>query len=186
MAIGILDQVVNQYPNSPLKEKAATMIDVLQRRASIEAYLTNLKIERVKEDSQLVVYDSAMISKRGVASQVRKEPLPQNVQPVTVAPEKTVINPDKQLAPPVSNGTFTFDPQAPQYVVMILSKVDPVYINEAKNAFIRYDAEKFRLLNLQITRDTLDKDRSLLVFTQFENAAAAMNFVDKIRRDRTF
>ena len=183
VAIGILDQVVNQYPNSPLKEKAATMIDVLQRRASIEEYLTNLKIERAKEDSQIVVYDSAMISKRGVAAQVRKEPLLQNVQPVTVAPEKTVINPDKQLAPPVSNGTFTFDPQAPQYVVMILSKVDPVYINEAKNAFVRYDAEKFRLLNLEITRDTLDKDRSLLVFTQFENADAAMNFVDKIRRD---
>lgn len=182
VAIGVLDQIVNQYPNSPLKEKAATMIDVLQRRASIEEYLTNLKVERIKEDSQIVVYDDAKIS-RGAIRQVRKDSALQQTTPVNVAPEKAVLNPEKRLPPPVSNGTFTFDPLAPQYVVMILNKVDPVYINEAKNAFVRYDAEKFRVLNLQITRDTLDKDRSLLVFTQFENADAAMNFVDRARRD---
>ncbi len=52
-----------------------------------------------------------------------------------------------------------------------------------KNAFVRYSREKFRLLNLEITKDTLDKERTLLIFTQFENADAAMIFMDKIRKD---
>ncbi|MEO8568741.1 MAG: tetratricopeptide repeat protein [Ginsengibacter sp.] len=180
IATGILNQIVNQYPNSTLKEKAATMIDVLQRRASIEDYLSNLTVERAKEDSQIIVYDSAMISK-GVLPAIKTE----NVKPKeqTVTAEKPVLNPDKKLAPPVSNGTFTFDALTPQYVVMLLNKVDPVYSNEAKNAFVRYSREKFRLLNLEITKDTLDKERTLLIFTQFENADAAMIFMDKIRKD---
>ena len=62
-AIKVLEQIITQYPNSPLKEKAVTMIDVLKRRSSIENYLSKLKIERAKEDSQIVVYDDATISK---------------------------------------------------------------------------------------------------------------------------
>ncbi len=180
VATDILNQIINQYPNSPLKEKAATMIDVLQRRSSIEDYLSKLTVERAKEDSQIIVYDSAKISK-GMLPVIKNE----NVKPAeqVVTAEKAVLNPEKKLAPPVSNGTFTFDPLAPQYVVMILNKVDPVYSNEAKNAFVRYSREKFRLLNLEITKDTLDKERTLLVFTQFENADAAINFMDKIKRD---
>lgn len=180
VATGILNQIINQYPNSPLQEKAATMIDVLQRRSSIEDYLSNLTVERAKEDSQIVVYDSAMISK-GVLPAIKNE----NVKPKEqlVSAEKAELNPEKKLPPPVSNGTFTFDPLTPQYVVMVLNKVDPVYSNEAKNAFVRYNREKFRLLNLEITKDTLDKERTLLVFTQFENADAAMSFMNKIKKD---
>ena len=180
IATGILNQIVNQYPNSALKEKATTMIDVLQRRASIENYLSNLTVERAKEDSQIIVYDSAMISK-GVLPAIKTENVKPKEQPVTA--EKAVLNPDKKLPPPVSNGTFTFDPFTPQYVVMLLNKVDPVYSNEAKNAFVRYSREKFRLLNLEITKDTLDKERTLLIFTQFENADAAMSFMEKLRKD---
>ncbi len=180
VATGILNQIINQYPGSALKEKAATMIDVLQRRSSIEGYLSNLTIERAKEDSQIVVYDSAMISK-GVFPAIKNEKVKTKEQLVTA--EKAVLNPEKKLPPPVSNGTFTFDPLTPQYVVMLLNKVDPVYSNEAKNAFVRYSREKFRLLNLEITKDTLDTERTLLVFTQFENADAAISFMDKIKKD---
>ncbi|HEV8083068.1 MAG TPA: tetratricopeptide repeat protein [Chitinophagaceae bacterium] len=180
VATGILNQIINQYPGSALKEKAATMIDVLQRRSSIEGYLSNLTIERAKEDSQIVVYDSAMISK-GVFPAIKNEKVKTKEQLVTA--EKAVLNPEKKLLPPVSNGTFTFDPLTPQYVVMLLNKVDPVYGNEAKNAFVRYSREKFRLLNLEITKDTLDTERTLLVFTQFENADAAISFMDKIKKD---
>lgn len=181
VATGILNQIINQYPNSALKEKAATMVDVLQRRSSIEDYLSNLTVEKQKEDSQIVVYDSAMISKNVLPAIKNNENVKPKDQLVTT--EKAVLNPEKKLPPPVSNGTFTFDPLTPQYVVMLLNKVDPVYSNEAKNAFVRYNREKFRLLNLEITKDTLDKERALLIFTQFENADAAMSFMDKIRKD---
>ena len=60
-AMNVLNQIIDNYPNSPMKEKAATMIDVLGRRDSIENYLTNLKVERAKEDSQIVVFDDTKI-----------------------------------------------------------------------------------------------------------------------------
>jgi hypothetical protein len=51
----VLHQIVDNYPTSPMKDKAATMIDVLGKRDSIERYLTNLNVTRAKEDSQIVV-----------------------------------------------------------------------------------------------------------------------------------
>ncbi len=86
-----------------------------------------------------------------------------------------------QLPKAIKNATFTFDPNVPQYVVMILNKVDPVYANEARNAFIRYNREKYYSLNIEITKDTLDAERSLLIFSQFENADAANKYRDKLK-----
>lgn len=180
MATNILKELISQYPHSPLKQKAATMISVLDRRDSIENYLTNLHVERIKEDSQIVVFDDTKISKN--------LPQPSNNNTVekkieTVTPGKAVINPAKQLPPPIHNATFTFDANVPQYVVMVLNKVDPVYSSEARNAFTRYNREKFFSLNLQITKDTLDNDRTLLIFSQFENADAANKYRDRLKND---
>jgi tetratricopeptide (TPR) repeat protein len=179
-AINVLNQIITQYPKSPLEKKAATMIDVLKRRSSIENYLTNLTIERAKEDSQIIVYDDPTLSK-GIRKDTIYTNNPKQNNGVIV-PEKAVINPSK-LAPPVSNGTFTFDPLAQQSVIMILNKVDPVYSSEAKNAFTRYNKENFYSLNIDITKDTLDKDRTLLVFSLFETADDAIKYRDRIKKD---
>ncbi len=179
-AINTLQQIITQYPNSPLQEKATTMIDVLKRRSSIENYLTNLTIERAKEDSQIVVYDDPSIIKNVVAGIPENNNVQKNNS--VIVPGKAVID-SSLLRPPVSNSTFTFDPLTPQNVIMVLNKVDPVYSSEAKNAFSRYDREKFSSQNIEITKDTLDKDRTLLVFAQFESADAAMGFMDRIKKD---
>ncbi len=179
LATNILNQILSQYPHSPLKEKAAIMISVLDRRDSIENYLTKLHVERAKEDSEIIVFDDTKISKNN--------PVPSNnnvvkkIAPVT--PEKAIINPEKQLPLAIKNATFTFDPNVPQYVVMVLNKVDPVYSSEARNAFTRYNREKFYALNLQITKDTLDSDRTLLIFSQFINADAANKYRDRLKSD---
>jgi tetratricopeptide (TPR) repeat protein len=179
-AIGILDQIIAQYPTSPLKDKAATMIDVLKRRSTIEGYLSKLSIQRAKEDSQIVVYDNPTISKNTMPTTTTNAPKPKET---VIVPGKTIMDSARRLAPPVTNGTFTFDPLAPQYVIMVLNKVDPVYISEARNAVTRYSREKFSSAALEITKDTLDKDRALLVFSQFENADAAISFRDKLKKD---
>ncbi|MEO5648987.1 MAG: tetratricopeptide repeat protein [Ginsengibacter sp.] len=180
IAISILNQVITQYPTSPLKEKAATMLDVLSRRDSIESYLTHLQIERVKEDSQMVVFDDTKVSRNVqlATGNIKTQP---DATPVT--PEKAVINPEKKLPPPVRNATFVFDPNSSQYVVMVLNKVDPVYSSEARNAFTRYNREKFYSLNLQVVKDTLDKERTLLVFSEFINAEAAITYRERIKKD---
>ncbi len=179
VAINILNQIISQYPKSPLEKKAVTMIDVLKRRNSIESYLSNLNIQRAKEDSQIIVYDDAKLNKNISTDTTTNNP---KINNGIIVPGKAVIDPSK-LAPPVSNGTFTFDPLTPQNVIMILTKVDPVYSSEAKNAFVRYNKEKFYSLNIEITKDTLDKDRTLLIFGQFETADDAIKYRDKIKKD---
>jgi hypothetical protein len=180
-AIKTLYEIMARYPNSPMKDKAGTMIDVLNRRDSIEKYLTNLQITRAREDSQIVVYDDAKIVnnvKRPVT--VQQGPVTQNV---TVTPGKAEINPDKKLAPLTKNAEFTFDPNVPQYVMMVLTKVDPVYGSEARNAFSRYNSQRFYSQNIKITKDTLDADRTLLLFSEFISADEAIKYRDKIKAD---
>lgn len=178
-ALQILNEIISKYPTSPIKEKAVTMVNVLSRRDSIENYLTNLKVERAKEDSQIVVFDDTK-----VASNIAPAPnknVEQKVEAVT--PGKPVINPEKQLPKAISNATFTFDPNVPQNVIMVLNKVDPVFSTEARNAFMRYNRSKFSSFNLDITKDTLDKDRTLLIFSSFISAEAAINYLDRIKHD---
>jgi tetratricopeptide (TPR) repeat protein len=178
-AINTLNQIIYNFPASPMKEKARIMIDVLSRRDSIESYLTNLNVERAKEDSQVVVFDDTKISKNITAPSNQK--IENKVE--AVVPEKAVINPEMQLPKAISNATFTFDPNVPQYVVMLLKNVDPVYSSEARNAFIRYSKQKFGSLDLEIIKDTLDKNRTILIFSQFINAESAINFQNKLKKD---
>ena len=104
----ILNQIISQYPDIPIKEKAVTMIDVLRRRDSIENYLTNLNVERAKEDSQIVVFDMLKMvnNVKAPVNIIKNLWYPKEV----VTPGKAEINPDKKLPPPIKNAAFTFDP----------------------------------------------------------------------------
>ncbi|MEO6868132.1 MAG: hypothetical protein ABI168_00720, partial [Ginsengibacter sp.] len=181
VAIHKLSQVTTQFPTSPLSEKARMMIQVLNKRDSIEKYLTALKVVRIPEDSQIVVFDDTHRAPQIQGAIVKNN----NTTPLQnkVAAEKPVLNPEKALPPPVSNAAFSFDPNVPQYVVMIMTKVDPVYSSEARNAFNRYNREKYYAKNLEIVKDTLDNERTLLVISQFENADQAMLYRDRIKKD---
>ena len=181
-AISVLHEIVNNYPRTPMKEKAAIMIDVLGRRDSIERYLTNLQVVREKEDSQIVVYDDAKIVtdvKAPSVITIQNPPIKNEV----IQPGSAVIAPEKKLAPPVKNAEFIFDPLQAQNVVMVLTKVDPVYISEARNAFNRYNSQSVTTNQLIITKDTLDSERTLLVFSQFIDADEAIKYRDKLKHD---
>ena len=100
-----------------------------------------------------------------------------------VIPQTVTINPNKKLPAPTIKSGYTFDPNTNQNVLMILTKVDPVYNTEARNAFTRYNAQKHYRLELKVTRDTLDSDRALLIFSDFVSADEAIKYVDQVRRD---
>lgn len=189
LAIITLSNIINNYPNSPLKNKAANMIDVLSRRYDIENYLTNLKIERLKEDSQIVIREDLQRVNR-VPSLVQNSSTVRqnnpaikdsmNTNPVTPAKNDTA---QTTIKPAVMASSYSFAPETLQYVVMLLDKVDPVYISEARNAFNRFNRQTSSTPKIEITRDTLDKERSLLVFSQFENADAAIAYADKLKKN---
>jgi len=88
----------------------------------------------------------------------------------------------KKAAPILVNASFVFDPAQTQNVIMLLDKVDGTYVNESKNAFTRYVSENFKTQKIVITRNALDKDIALLVFTSFANADEAVQFFDKIKK----
>ncbi|MES1226571.1 MAG: hypothetical protein ABUT20_64445, partial [Bacteroidota bacterium] len=49
-----LAHIINEFRGTPMAEKAKNFLDVLSRRKQIEDYLTNLKIERAKDDTVAV------------------------------------------------------------------------------------------------------------------------------------
>ena len=71
---------------------------------------------------------------------------------------------------------------SPHAVLMVLTKVDQVYVTEARNAFNRYNRENYYGQTININKDVLDADQSLLVITSFPDAATALLYYDKIKR----
>ena len=152
------------------------------RRKEIEKYLTDLKITRAAEDS-IVVTDNP----------VKTAPVVTNTNPSTiktpittpVAP-KPILDTTKKVIQVVpsatSNGVFVLTPSAVHFVAMIMDKVDPVYVGEARNAFDRYNKENFYATPITIVNDALDADRKLLLFSPFTDADAALDYYAKIKQ----
>ena len=180
MAIVTLNNIITQYPTSPLKDKAATMIDVLNRRKQIEGYLTDLKITRVTDDAPIVINDEPPVKKP-----VMLPPANKTEQPKTIIPEdKKEVVPTRPITPPpVTNGAFVIIPEEAQNVVMLLDKVDPVYISETRNAFNRYNRGNFSAQPIEIIRDAIDKDKSILIFSKFADANAAIIYADRLKKN---
>ena len=176
VAITVLNNIVSLYPESPLKDKAQTLIEVLGRRAEIETYLTNLQVTRLPEDDKIIVSDDKPAE---IVKPVVTAPAVKRIEPVRNVPvqkDSAIV-----LPPSMVSGVFKWQPMKAHHVIMILDKVDGVYVNEAKNAFNRFNKEK-RFTKVVINKDALDAQKSLLVFTSFETAEEAVAYYDKVKK----
>ncbi|MBL0146605.1 MAG: tetratricopeptide repeat protein [Chitinophagaceae bacterium] len=176
LAIKGLQNIVQTYPSSKLKDKAQNMIDVLSRRKEIEEYLTKLQVTRETEEIVLNIPDSKPVAPKAPAATTQPTTIPKANVPVVIKDTLSKIK-------VISSASFSLSPTSPHYVLMLLEKVDGVYVNEAKNALIRYSKEKFYGQKIDITKDTLDADKSLLVVSMFSDAEAALTYYDKIKKD---
>ncbi len=175
-AINKLTALNTQFAGSPLSTKAETMIDVLKRRRQIETYLTNLKVTRLPEDepSPVVnltpvqnVYEQREIKRDStVSSQVQK-----------AAQQKT----DTIKAITGAAKTYVFNASDSQFVGILLNKVDPVYANETRNAFNRYNQINVYNQKINITSAKLNDSLNLVLLGPFSDAAAALIYVDKVK-----
>ena len=178
-AILVLSDIISLYPTSPLKLKAETMIDVLKRRVEIETYLNSLEVTRVEEDKIYLSEAGTVVIEKAVQKPVEAK---------VIAPaNKPVVQNNAGIEIPASfiSGAFRWKPDTVQYVVMILDRVDGVYVNEAKNAFTRYNRENYYNKPIAINKDMLDKERTLLLFASFADAAEAILYYDKIKKAAT-
>ncbi|MEO6669084.1 MAG: tetratricopeptide repeat protein [Ferruginibacter sp.] len=175
-AILVLRDIITLYPTSALKPKALTLIDVLNRRAEIESYLTRLQVTRAADEETVVMPEEKLVEPVKVNDKI--------IEPKKIEGLKNVVVKNDSIQTPESmkSGAFTWRAEQPQYVIMILNKVDAVYIKESKTAFDRYNGNNYSSKHLTINRDQLDPDRALLVTATFENADEAVKYYDKIKK----
>ncbi len=197
-AISLLNNIVTNYPQSPLNDRAATLISVIQRRDEIELYLEKLQITRTPEGTKVIVPDDlpAVEPKKTVAANPSQAVVPKPVTEVkndktvlkdsvakpTPAPTPTPVTPPvTPKAPEVKMGSYQWNVDSTRWVVMLLDNVDEVYVTEAKNAFDRYN-RRYNLTKISITKEVLDSKKKLLVFREFENADAALLYNIKLQK----
>lgn len=180
IAIATLNKITSKFPNTPLAQKAITLIDVLKRRDQIEAELRNLQIERPAEDTFSVV-------------EVFKVTRPQVQDSVVTKPVAINTDADKKIAKPVALDTvaakpvikatsgYSFNAQQPHMVMVVLHKVDPVFINEARTAMFRYNREKFYNQQLNTEIVPIDDENKLILIGPFTDAKAATDYVDRTK-----
>lgn len=179
-AIKKLGDIMSQFPNTPLAEKATTMIDVLSRRKQIEEELRNLNITRPATDTTTryrpIATNPVTQPKRDTTT---IKPITQ--QPVVNQPTRptidTVIN--KPVAPQVIAGSaYSHQPEAAHYVVLVLNKVDPVFCNEARNAFARYSRDTYYNKQFDLTLIEINPENKMVLISPFKNAAEAIAYID--------
>ncbi|HWK05537.1 MAG TPA: tetratricopeptide repeat protein, partial [Puia sp.] len=78
-----------------------------------------------------------------------------------------------------SNSVFAYTPEKPHSVMIVLDKVDPVYVTETRSAFNRYNQENFYGQPLTIDNSAVSDTLKLVVISSFENAAAALEYMHK-------
>ena len=176
-ALVVLTNLQNLYPESELKYKARNLANVLERREQIETYLTNLEVTRKTEDWVVVAEDSVNVAVKPTTPIVKTPtPIMQPDLPNPVIMD-TIVQPEI-----LTKGEFSLAMDDEHYVVMLLDKVDNVYINEARNAFNRFNRGQMSTQNITITRDNLDADRVLLLFSRFEDAEKALAYFDRVKK----
>jgi outer membrane protein assembly factor BamD (BamD/ComL family) len=204
----VLDKLIQSFPESPMAVKARNLIDVLSRRKEIEDYLTKLQIERPSDDSIAIVYAAtrpavtrtiiqrdSVVNDSTLKDEVVKNAQPQrqqeNPQPqqdvgrMQPRPRDTVstqpTNDQKKNTQPAVPGAYNFNAANAHFVAIVLTKVDPVYVTETRNAFNRYNQEKFYNQPIEITNQILDDTVRLVIMNGFSNAAVAMEYLEKTR-----
>jgi hypothetical protein len=174
-----LNKIITKYQGNEMAAKAKNVLRVLNERERIENYLRNLKVTRMPEDSiaraananeQAKRADSALV-KPGV---VNAKTIKDSGQVVLKKPDSAQLRKQALFVSP-----FIWSPDKPQSVVLVMTKVDPVYVTESKNAFDRYNRETFYGKNYETSQLALSDTSKMMVIHGFDNAALALAYLDK-------
>jgi len=209
IAINRLEEINKLFPNTPLKEKASTMIDVLKRRKEIETYLTNLKIEKSAEiterpielndvttvkkapapKAEIGLKQAPVLQVKPLKIEPKEQSLTINLKEVKVdttrkLPNVVLIDAPLQKLEPTKTAPinqYLFSTNDPHFVAVALDKVDGIFAGEAKNAFNRFNREQFGNLNLAIGNETILPTLQLVLVGPFSNAGEAVSYINKAK-----
>jgi outer membrane protein assembly factor BamD (BamD/ComL family) len=205
----VLTNIQSKFPNDPMAVKAGRLVDVLNRRRQIENYLTNLKIVRASDSVDLAVQPVDSFALRHPQPGARTVVAPPRFLLPRDSTQKNKPDSGKLAGKPTGkpvdssqaslakkqsdsahaitshikalNSAFVFTPEKTQAVVLLMTKVDPVYVTEAKNAFNRYNLENYYSQAFTINNVSLNDSVKLMIVDSFENSAAALDYLSKAR-----
>ncbi len=179
----LLNSIIERFPKSPLATKSIDLIDVLSRRAQIEEELRNLQITRYEDSASAAPVTVTVPAPPPTKTDTVRTKQPVVVAPLPVtAPVKDSVKTKVVPPPPAVVATpYSFKATDKYFVVLVLNKVDPVFINEAKNAFFRYNRETYYNKTYTAELVQLDNDNRLLLMGLFTDANDAVSYVEKTR-----
>jgi len=175
-----LNKIIVKYQGSQMAAKAKNVLRVLNERERIENYLRNLHVSRLPEDSIARVANGNDQPKKSESP----APKPSNVTAVPLVKDSGQLVIKKPDSAQLKRQTlfispFTWSPAKPQSVVLVMTKVDPVYVTESKNAFDRYNRENFYSKNYETSKQEINDTVKLMVIQGFDNTTAALTYLDK-------
>ncbi len=175
-----LNKIITKYQGTGMAAKAKNMLRVLNERERIENYLRSLNVSRMPEDSiarvanaiaQPKPADSAIAKQKAInAEKIKKDSVGVTIK----MPDPAQLKKQALFVSP-----YIWSPANPQSVVLVMTRVDPVYVTESKNAFDRYNRENFYSKNYETSKISLSDTTKMMVIHGFENAAAALAYLDK-------
>ena len=190
IAVDLLGKINTLYPNSKIAQKTATMIDVLKRRPEIEEYLSKLEITRVPDKLSEKNIDLIDTTKNNLdlnaSTKNPKDSINQKISTTSLSKDSvnfSVRSVNDSLEKATNPSTkYVFNEDATHKVIMILNKVDGTYINESKKFLDRYTLSVSNNQPIELTRDAIDKDNTIFVFSDFTNIQAAYEFLLKTKK----
>jgi tetratricopeptide (TPR) repeat protein len=102
---------------------------------------------------------------------------PAKLPPPPVKPDSVKANVKEPKPLVLTNNATT-----PHYVAIVLNKVDPVYVNEARNAFNRYNREEYSAKGFTVNNQSVSDDIKLVLIGSFANANEAIAYIDKTKK----
>lgn len=158
----------------------------LQLSKAVRDSLNKVDRENLARERAAAKATKDSLAKASRDSLAREKAAAQAVKDSLARVAKRKPNPDTVArktpqAPPKPASIYSFTPDAPHAAVVVLDKVDPVFVNEAKNAFFRYNREKYSSLPLDAQIVPLTGDVKLLLISGFGNAQAATDYAQRAR-----
>ncbi|MCG9900267.1 MAG: hypothetical protein MH132_09725 [Hydrotalea sp.] len=180
LAISALDFISQNYSTSELANNAAIWKDVLQRRKEIEQYLTKLEIQKSEE---VEVERMTDVSDKKIATNEKpaNQPKTQLNKPTEIQQKQIEVKQNVPMASKEPLKEYQFSASSPHFAVLILEKVDPVFITEARNAMNRYHQTRMSQAGLTTQIQKINDQFSFLLVGPFSQAGMSIDYLDKIQ-----
>ncbi len=173
-AITKLNYIINQFPKTPIADKAANLLTVLAKRAQIEA---ELRTEPFKRNTEETVTRNPVTNIQPKTDSVKTNPVVKNTNPKPETNTPLPLN---------TTPLYKFNGAEPCYTVLVLTKIDPVFCNEAKNAFTRFNKETYYNKTMKNDLLQIDNDNRILLMSPFKDAQEALNYIESTRPKLAF